>query len=189
MIRHLYLPFNCIDSYPPSLPSLFSYLLLLYLFNLFALRLPILTLLRPFPHLLFELHFLSLLGPFFTRRSPVTPPPSLFLFLNFQISFHPPLIWPQTREHKIDWQWPLSGIHCIMMVNSAQPGWWGVHVLPFSLYITSSRAKLWCTLQPRGQRHSSYFSSTLFSSVDLTSFPAQPQDRTGPRENKASCEQ
>ncbi len=23
---------------------------------------------------------------------------------------------------QIDWQWPLSGVHSIMMVNSAQPG-------------------------------------------------------------------
>ncbi len=34
----------------------------------------------------------------------------------------------------------------------------GVHALPISLYLPS-RAKLWCTLQPRGQLHSSYFSS------------------------------
>ncbi len=25
------------------------------------------------------------------------------------------------QESKIDWQWPLSGVHTIMMVNSAQP--------------------------------------------------------------------
>ncbi len=43
------------------------------------------------------------------------------------------------------------------------PGWWGcvVHALPLSLYLPS-QAKLWCTLQLRGQIRSSYLSSTLF---------------------------
>ncbi len=36
----------------------------------------------------------------------------------------------QTREY-IDWQWPLSGVHSIIMVISAQPGEGGrVHALP-----------------------------------------------------------
>ncbi len=41
------------------------------------------------------------------------------------------------------------------------PTWWGwrVYVLPLSLYL-QSRAKLWCTLQLRGQIHFPYFSST-----------------------------
>jgi hypothetical protein len=51
------------------------------------------------------------------------------------------------------------------------PAWWGwgVHTLYLSLYLPS-RAKLCCTgmLQLRGQIHSSYFSSTVFSSVLLT---------------------
>ncbi len=42
-----------------------------------------------------------------------------------------------------------------------------MHNLPLSLYLRS-RAKLWCTLQLRGQVHSSCFSSTLFSSVALS---------------------
>jgi hypothetical protein len=44
------------------------------------------------------------------------------------------------------------------------PSWWGwggVHALPLSLYLPSS-AKLWCTLQLRGQMiHSPYFYSTV----------------------------
>ncbi len=41
------------------------------------------------------------------------------------------------------------------------PAWWGwgVHALPLSLYLPS-RAKLWCTLQLRGQIHFPYFYST-----------------------------
>jgi hypothetical protein len=42
--------------------------------------------------------------------------------------------------------------------------WWEVYSFPFLLYLPS-RAKLWCTLQLKGQILSSYFSSTLFSSV------------------------
>ncbi len=37
--------------------------------------------------------------------------------------------------------------------------WWGVHAHPLSLDLPS-RAKLWCTLQLRGQIHSPYFYST-----------------------------
>jgi hypothetical protein len=59
-------------------------------------------------------------------------------------------------------------VQLIMMVNSAQPGeGGGRHALPLSLYLPSI-AKLWCTPQLRGQIHSSYFSSTLFSSVNIT---------------------
>ncbi len=52
---------------------------------------------------------------------------------------------------------------------------WGGTRPPLSLYLPS-RAKLWCTLQLRGQKHSSYFSSTLFSSVGA-----------GPREWNRRC--
>jgi len=46
------------------------------------------------------------------------------------------------------------------MVNSSQPGEDGSALLPLLLYLrVPSRAKLWCTLQLRGQIHSSYFSS------------------------------
>jgi hypothetical protein len=43
-------------------------------------------------------------------------------------------------------------VHSIIMVKSAQPGEGGgmVHAFPLSLYLPS-RAKLWCTLQLRGQ--------------------------------------
>jgi hypothetical protein len=70
------------------------------------------------------------------------------------------------KGEQIEWHWPLSGVHSIMMVNSAQPGE-GVGAArpsPLSLYLPSI-AKLWCFLQLRGQTNSSYFSSTLFSSV------------------------
>ncbi len=58
-------------------------------------------------------------------------------------------------EHKVQstqsGKWPLSAVHSIMTVKSAQPGeGGGVHALPLSLYLPS-RAKLWCTLQLRGQ--------------------------------------
>ncbi len=41
------------------------------------------------------------------------------------------------------------------------PAWrgWEMHAQPLSLYLPP-RAKLWCTLQLRGQIHSPYFSST-----------------------------
>ncbi len=42
--------------------------------------------------------------------------------------------------------------------------WGGRHTLPLSLYLPS-RAKLWCTLQLRGQMHSPYFSSTLICTL------------------------
>jgi hypothetical protein len=50
-----------------------------------------------------------------------------------------------------------SGVHSIMVVKSAPPGEGGG--APLSLYLPS-RAKLWGTLQLRGQIHSPYFSST-----------------------------
>ncbi len=59
----------------------------------------------------------------------------------------------KTKSRYTEWQWPLFGVHSIMMVKSAQPGEVGVHALPFSFYL-SSQAKFWCTLQ---QIH--YFSS------------------------------
>ncbi len=44
----------------------------------------------------------------------------------------------QHRVHT-EWQWPLSGVHYIMMVKSAQPGEvGGVHALPLSLYLVST---------------------------------------------------
>ncbi len=58
------------------------------------------------------------------------------------------------------WQCPLSGAQSIMMVKSAQPGeGFGVDAHPCSLYLPS-QAKLWCTLQLRGQIHYPCFSST-----------------------------
>ena len=54
-----------------------------------------------------------------------------------------------------EWQWPLSGVHSIMMEKLAQAGeggGGGVHAHPPSLYLPS-RTMLWCigTLQLRGQ--------------------------------------
>ncbi len=65
----------------------------------------------------------------------------------------------------IEWQCPLSGIHSIMMENQPNPWWgWGMHTIPLSLYVPS-QAKLWSTLQLRGQIHSPYFSSTLICTL------------------------
>jgi hypothetical protein len=58
----------------------------------------------------------------------------------------------RTTEYT-EWQWPLSGIHSIMMVKSAQSGEGSVctpRALPLSLYLPS-QTKLWYTLQVRGQ--------------------------------------
>ncbi len=85
---------------------------------------------------------------------------------------HSPSWWPSPAGHwtaktteeriQINWQWPLSGVQSIMMINSAQPGEGG----PCTL--STITRKLWCTLQLRGQIQSSYFSSTLFFSVAKT---------------------
>ncbi len=53
-----------------------------------------------------------------------------------------------------EWQWPLSGVHSIMMEKFAQPGEGGeVHADTLSLYLPS-RTKLRCMLQLKGQIHS-----------------------------------
>jgi hypothetical protein len=69
-------PLICFYSFFP-----FSSLLSLYFFYYFSIRLFILILLRLFLLLLFDFIFLSLLAHFFTRRSSLTPAPSLFFFL------------------------------------------------------------------------------------------------------------
>jgi hypothetical protein len=64
---------------------------------------------------------------------------------------------------KIDWQWPLSGVHSIMMVNSAKPGeGGGVHAIPLSLHLPS-RAKLLRALQLRGPINTPSISPLPFS--------------------------
>ncbi len=80
-----------------------------------------------------------------------------------------------TTDYRVqkDWHWPMSGVHSIRMVKSAQPGEGegARHPPPPSFTLstfTPSRAKLCCTLQLRGQIHPSYFSYTLFSSVGVT---------------------
>ncbi len=55
-------------------------------------------------------------------------------------------------------QWPLSGVHSIMMVKSAHAALVrvkGARPPPFTLF--PSQTKLWCTLQLRGHIHSSLF--------------------------------
>jgi hypothetical protein len=32
------------------------------------------------------------------------------------------IVFTTDERVQIDWQWPLSGVHSIVMVNSAQPG-------------------------------------------------------------------
>jgi hypothetical protein len=47
-----------------------------------------------------------------------------------------PMVSDTDRRVQIDWQWPLSGVHTIMMVNSAklcEGG--GVHAHPLLLYL------------------------------------------------------
>ncbi len=70
------------------------------------------------------------------------------------------LVASQTREYKYIYSrlaHDLPSPDCsLVRVGGTRP--------PLSLYLPS-QAKLWCTLQLRGQKHSSYFSSTLFSSV------------------------
>ncbi len=62
---------------------------------------------------------------------------------------------------QIDWQCPLSGVHSIMMVNSAQP----TQPNPTSFHSIYHHV-VERTLQLRGQIHSAaYFCSTLFCSV------------------------
>jgi hypothetical protein len=64
-----------------------------------------------------------------------------------------------------EWQRPLSGVHSILIEKSALAGeGGGVHAHHCSLYLPS-RAKLWCTLQLRGQIHSSSFYSTPISTL------------------------
>ncbi len=66
---------------------------------------------------------------------------------------------------QIDWQWPLSGVYSIMMVNSAQPDEGGVHGAWFPLFTPStitSKIVLVYSFKLRGQIHSSYFFSIPF---------------------------
>jgi hypothetical protein len=70
------------------------------------------------------------------------------------------MCWPAGHRAHTERQWPLSGVHSTVMVNSLQAdGGRGVARLPLSFYLPS-RTKLWCTLQLRGEIHSLYFSST-----------------------------
>ena len=48
------------------------------------------------------------------------------------------LLFTSTDEGvQIDWQWPLSGVHSIMIVIHRSPVKWGVHAFPLSLYLPS----------------------------------------------------
>jgi hypothetical protein len=64
---------------------------------------------------------------------------TLLVMVDIQFGITPPGIRRTTDERvQIDWQRPLSGVHFIIMVNSAQPGECGctaLHaLLPFNLY-------------------------------------------------------
>ncbi len=63
----------------------------------------------------------------------------------------------------------LHGVHSIMMEKLAQPnegaGCTPSRPPPLTTVYLPSRAKLWCTLQLRGQIHSSYFYSTPMSTL------------------------
>ncbi len=61
------------------------------------------------------------------------------------------------------------------------PAWWGggVHTHSLSRYLPS-RAKLLCTIQPRGQIHFSYFSSTLVLYVMAGGTCHPSQYKSGP---------
>ncbi len=79
------------------------------------------------------------------------------------------MVWRNTQETKQRQSWRGdSDYHktfvWISSKNLTSGEGEGLHALPLLLYLPS-RAMLWCTLQLRGQIHSSYFSSTLFSSV------------------------
>jgi hypothetical protein len=65
---------------------------------------------------------------------------------------------------QIYWQWPLSGVYSITMVNSAQPGEGGVHGALFPLFTPSTITSkvLVYSFKLRGQIHSSYFFSIPF---------------------------
>ncbi len=70
---------------------------------------------------------------------------------------------------RIDWQWPHSGVHSTMVVNSAQPGEGGLGCTPSPFNsIYHHEQSCGCSLQLRRQKYSPYFSSTLFSSVYRT---------------------
>ncbi len=74
------------------------------------------------------------------------------------------LSWLYHRVHT-EWQWPISGVHPVMMEKSALAG--EVHAHPLSLYLPSC-TKLQCTLQLRGQIHSPYFISTHICTLWIT---------------------
>ncbi len=55
----------------------------------------------------------------------------------------------------IEYQWPLSGVHSIMRVKSAQAGeGGGACPPPFIISTITCKVALHCTLQLKGQRHS-----------------------------------
>ncbi len=71
-----------------------------------------------------------------------------------------------SRDHHradTEGQWPLSGVHSIMMEKPAQPGVGGwCTPSPFHYVNLPSRAKLWCTLSLRRQIHSAFSPLPLY---------------------------
>ncbi len=69
------------------------------------------------------------------------------------------------NREKTEWQWPISGVHCLTMEKSAltgEDGGGGVHARPLLLHLPL-RTKLQCTLKLREKIHFPYFYSTLYT--------------------------
>ncbi len=83
-----------------------------------------------------------------------------FVYLNFVLNICLQFLdHISTLNHRVltEWQWPISGVHSIIMEKAALAGEGGGRTpIPFQLYLPS-RTKLQCMLQLRGQIHSPYF--------------------------------
>ncbi len=71
-------------------------------------------------------------------------------------------------EHRVhtEWQWPISGVHSIMMGKSVLAGeGGGCTPTPFHSIYVPSHTMVQSTLQLRGQKHSSYFTISSLPST------------------------
>ncbi len=80
-------------------------------------------------------------------------------YTNFLASV-PPEVHEDHRVHT-ERQWPISGVHSIMMEKSALAGGGGSAHPPLSLYLHYHHIQS-CSVRSRGQIHSQYFISTLY---------------------------
>ncbi len=71
------------------------------------------------------------------------------------------------ERHKLDWQWPHSGVHSIIMVNSAQPGEGG-ECTPFPFYSIYSTITNKVVMYALAERAGALLFSTFFYSVVKT---------------------